>query len=74
MKNYFNPANLREGEARCFYFNPRSSGHFLILIFFIILILPVFVWTDGEIKKKIKITNKNPRHPTVPTQHLPSHA
>lgn len=78
MKNNFNPANLCQREVRCFYLDRRQSGQFLILIFFIILILPVFNWVEGEIKKKIKIRIKSVEacggHATQTTHHVPAHA
>jgi hypothetical protein len=78
MKKKFNPANLCPGQVRCFYFNHPPSGHFLILIYFIILILPVFNRTEGEIKKKIKIRSKSQAtrsdHAPRPTHHFPTHA
>jgi hypothetical protein len=76
MKKNFDPANLCPGQVRCFYFNHPPSGHFLSLIYLLILILPVFNRTEEEIKNKIRIKSPAARsdHATRPTHHFPTHA
>jgi hypothetical protein len=74
MKKTFNPANLCPGQVRCFYFNHPPSGHFLSLIHFLILILPVFNRTQGEIKNRIKSPAARTDHAPRPTHHFPTHA